>query len=397
MARLGQMLLGERLINQDQLEEALETQVVHGGRLGTNLVELGFLKEGDLARVLGAQHHLPYASGEMIPDPAAMALASRQFYDDEDILPMRVDATRLTVAVLGTNQIKALDALSFKVSKRVVAVVIPEFRMHQLLRLHCKAFRPMRPIDVQSLRPSKRQPEAPARGEFAAKSDSADLINEDDFAKIYANAVDGRAAEAEEEVIQGEILEAEVPEPVPSAPIPPGMSGPAKAPELPALSFAEAQARLQSSVSREDIAATILQFARSKFVRALLLNVQGDLVTGWKGLGPQVTVQSVRRIGVSLREPNTFKLVRDLKSHFVGPMKQTPGMAVFYELLGGGFPKTAVLLPLLVRGKLVHLLYVDHGPQQLTPPDVGELLILSQSVTRSYETLIRQRKAQTMA
>jgi hypothetical protein len=138
----------------------------------------------------------------------------------------------------------------------------------------------------------------------------------------------------------------------------------------------------------------VLQFARSKFRRSLLLNVQGDLVTGWKGMGKGVTVRAVRRIGVTLREANTFKLVRDLKSHFIGPMKRTPGMQVFYELLGGGFPQTAVILPLLVRGKLVHLLYLDHGADQLTPPDVGELLILSQSVTRSYEALIRQRKTQ---
>ena len=68
-------------------------------------------------------------------------------------------------------------------------------------------------------------------------------------------------------------------------------------------------------------------------------------------------------------------------------------MDVFYRLLGLGYPKTAVILPLLVRGKLVHLLYLDHGPDKITPPDIGELLILSQSVTRSYEALLQSRKA----
>ncbi|MCI0672827.1 MAG: general secretion pathway protein GspE, partial [Myxococcaceae bacterium] len=51
--RLGDRLLAEKLITQEQLQEALAAQVVHGGRLGTNLVELGRLKEEDLARVLG--------------------------------------------------------------------------------------------------------------------------------------------------------------------------------------------------------------------------------------------------------------------------------------------------------------------------------------------------------
>ena len=392
MARLGELLLAEKLVQKDQLEEALETQVVHGGRLGTNLVELGFLKEPDLARVLGKQHGLPFASGEMVPDPAALALVKPQFYDDEDVLPMRLDATRLTVAVLGPAQIKATDALGFKAGKRVVTVVIPELRMNQLLRAHCKAFRPMRPIDVHALRPSKKKDEA-----VLTPGDTGELINEDDFAKIYAKAVDG-AMQDEEEIIEGAVIEEDavatspIPAPLPSAPYPPGVTIEKQAPPL---TFAEAQKQLSTSTNREDIARTVLQFARSKFRRSLLLNVQGDLVTGWKGLGKGVTVRAVRRIGVTLREANTFKLVRDLKSHFIGPMKHTPGMDVFYELLGAGYPQTAVILPLLVRGKLVHLLYVDHGPNQLTPPDVGELLILSQSVTRSYEALIRQRKGET--
>lgn len=385
MPRLGEMLLAEKLVKPDQLEEALETQVIHGGRLGTNLVELGFLPEADLARMLGKQHTMPFAAGEMVPDPSALALVNRQFYDDEDVLPMRVDATRLTVVVMGPAQIKATDALGFKAGKRVVAVVIPEFRMNQLLRAHCKAFRPMRPIDVNALRPSKKKNE-----ELSTPSDAGELINEDDFAKIYAKAVDG-AGEAEE-IIDGAVIEEEtavVPSPLPSAPSPPGVMAEKQAPPL---SFVEAQKQLQTSTNREDIATTVLQFARSKFRRSLLLNVQGDLVTGWKGMGKGVSVRAVRRIGVTLREANTFKLVRDLRSHFIGPMKRTPGMQVFYEQLGGGYPQTAVILPLLVRGKLVHLLYVDHGPDQLTPPDVGELLILAQTVTRSYETLIKQRK-----
>jgi hypothetical protein len=235
----------------------------------------------------------------------------------------------------------------------------------------------MRPIDVNSLRPSihaeQRRPKL---------TDGSELINEDDFASIYANAM-GQVEPLEAQIVE-EAGEAEPP--VLGALVEPEADpGP--------LSFVEAQAALQRSTDRDDIARNVLRFARSKFKRALLLAVQGDLLTGWQGLGQGVQRRAVLRIGVSLREANTFKLVRDLRSHFVGPMKRTPGTEVFYKLLGGGFPITAVVLPLLVRGKPVHLLYVDQGPDEVTPPDVGELLILSQGVARSYEALIRERQA----
>jgi len=41
---------------------------------------------------------------------------------------------------------------------------------------------------------------------------------------------------------------------------------------------------------------------------------------------------------------------------------------------------------------VVHILYVDNGPDVHTPPDIGELLILSQSVARSYEAMMQRRK-----
>ena len=147
MPRLGDMLVEEKLCSRAQIEEGLETQVVHGGRLGTNLVELGFVPEKELARMLGKQYGVAYASGEMHPDPAAMSVSDPSFFDDHDILPMRVEATRLTVAVMDPRRIEPLDQLGFKAGKRVVPVVIPEFRMYQLLRKHCRAYRTMRPLD----------------------------------------------------------------------------------------------------------------------------------------------------------------------------------------------------------------------------------------------------------
>src|SRR5687768_14312208 len=146
--RLGELLIQEKLVTPQALEEALESQVVHGGRLGTNLLELGMISEKDLARMLGQLHGCAHSSGEMKPDPQALALTDLNEADNKDYLPMRVDATRLSVAVMNPRDFATLDSLAFQTGKRVVPVVIPEFRMHQLLRRYCKAWRPLRAIDL---------------------------------------------------------------------------------------------------------------------------------------------------------------------------------------------------------------------------------------------------------
>jgi hypothetical protein len=418
--RIGELLLAEKLITPEGLEEALEEQVIHGGRLGTMLLELGFVQEKDLARCLGKQHGTAFACGEMQPDPRALELVDQQFMDDKDVLPMRVDPTRVSVAVINPHDHETLQAIAFKTGKRVVPVVIPEFRMHQMLRRYCKAFRDMRPIDMGQTRPSKLKG---TLKEGPTPMAAAELINEEEFQKLYAQALEGgtaapapqAASEAEEPLLEGIVIE-EAPEPPapppaaapppPPAPIPAPAPVPAAAaappkppapppPEPPAtpLTFAEAQQQLSSVSDREDVARTVLRFAVGKWKRALLLSVQGDLVTGWHGVGQNIKRKAVQRIGISLRGQNTFKLVRDTRSHYIGPVKRDAGAAIFYKLLAGGPPSTAVMLPLLVRGRVVHILYVDNGPDQVTPPDIGELLILAQSVGRSYEAMIRRRKA----
>lgn len=419
--RLGELLVQENLVSAEGIQEALEAQVVHGGRLGTNLVELGLLQETDLARMLGKHHNVPHASGEMTPDPRALQLLDAEFCDEKDVVPMRADQTRISVACINPGDLETIDQIGFKTGKRVTVVVIPEFRMHQLLRRHFKAFRTMRSIDMNAVRKSRTQQQQQAK-----KGD--DLMSEEEFQSLYAQALAG-GAEAREDVLEGAVVEEAAPPPpqprpplaVPAARPPivinPAQPPPALTPSAPPVptappvahpvaqpsaqrvqepvpvpvTFAEAQQLLSKSSDREDIARTVLRFAISKWRRSLILSVQGQLVTGWHGAGSGIREKAVQRIGIALRGQSTFKLVCDTRSHYVGPMKRDAGTAVFYKLLGGGFPQTAVILPLLVRGKVVHLLYVDNGPDRLTPPDIGELLILGQSVSRSYETLLRKR------
>src|ERR1043165_7406217 len=61
MARLGELLTSTRLIEPDKVEQALRAQVVWGGRLGPNLIELGAIDLEGLSRALGRQHGLPAA------------------------------------------------------------------------------------------------------------------------------------------------------------------------------------------------------------------------------------------------------------------------------------------------------------------------------------------------
>src|SRR5829696_5857343 len=73
--KLGTLLLRNAAISLTQLEAALRTQVLYGGRLGTNLVELGFLDLDALTAYLAEVTGAPPASHQMFEsvDPGLIA------------------------------------------------------------------------------------------------------------------------------------------------------------------------------------------------------------------------------------------------------------------------------------------------------------------------------------
>src|SRR5262245_13153544 len=73
--KLGTLLLRDGIINLDQLEAALRAQVLFGGKLGTNLVELGHISLDTLATYLGKTLGVPAATKEVLEQADAEAVA----------------------------------------------------------------------------------------------------------------------------------------------------------------------------------------------------------------------------------------------------------------------------------------------------------------------------------
>jgi len=73
--RLGELLLAKGQIHSEQLERALSSQVVHGARIGTNLVEQGALSIDGLTAALAEQHCVPAVESEPLEQISPEILA----------------------------------------------------------------------------------------------------------------------------------------------------------------------------------------------------------------------------------------------------------------------------------------------------------------------------------
>ena len=86
--RIGELLLKEKRITPDQLQEALNYQKANGGKLGLNLVKLGFVKDEEFTALLSKQYGVPSinlasskstprSSGSSLPKPRRNTRSSR--------------------------------------------------------------------------------------------------------------------------------------------------------------------------------------------------------------------------------------------------------------------------------------------------------------------------------
>jgi type IV pilus assembly protein PilB len=100
-ARLGELLVRENLVTQDQVVAALEAaKAGTGKRLGQLLVELGNLDERDLARILAKQQSLEVVDLRQItPDPAATELMSEAMARSLSAIALSVEGETVVVAV----------------------------------------------------------------------------------------------------------------------------------------------------------------------------------------------------------------------------------------------------------------------------------------------------------
>src|SRR6266852_1987449 len=126
--RLGELLLKEGILSRQQLEEALNAQLIYGGKLGTNLVEHGFVTEEFLTSFLSKQCNIPAVDAEKLENIPSEVIESvpRDLAERHKVIPFRRDKRRLDVALVDPTNLKAIDEVAFKTGLLTRPHVAPE-------------------------------------------------------------------------------------------------------------------------------------------------------------------------------------------------------------------------------------------------------------------------------
>jgi type IV pilus assembly protein PilB len=126
-ARIGELLLKEKRITNEQLQAALEHQRKNGGKLGFNLVTLGFVKDEEFTALLSKQYGVPsIALGAFEIDPAIVKLLPGETAQKYQVVPLSRAGATLTIAMTDPTNVFAMDDIRFMTGYNVEPVVASE-------------------------------------------------------------------------------------------------------------------------------------------------------------------------------------------------------------------------------------------------------------------------------
>src|SRR5262245_14060653 len=125
--RIGDLLLKEKRITPAQLQEALNYQKTNGGKLGLNLVKLGFVTDEQITSLLSKQYGVPSINLTQFEiDQSVIKLIPPDTAQKYQIVPLSRSGATLTIAITDPTNVFAMDDIKFMTGYNVEPVVASE-------------------------------------------------------------------------------------------------------------------------------------------------------------------------------------------------------------------------------------------------------------------------------
>ena len=382
---LSSLIVQREIASIREVEEALARQVLYGGDLLTNLLEVARLDEAVLLPIVAESLGLPAApSGELPrPEPDAKRLVAAEVAVERNLAPLSVDRYGLTVAVAEPLSAEVEQELAFALALPISQRIAPLVRIKQALARDYGV-----PLDRRLQRLLMRMSTDGPRA-----SSTFPPMRDAEF-RLGAPRPPSIAPAAPPP--------SEIALPRPSAP-PGGGAGTlvrhAAAPSMRplrrrrgAITVETARTELEEVDERDTIFDLLFEFARQYFDYTAVFIVHGEAAEGRDAFGEGAPRDKVARIAVPLDLPSLLASARDKKT----TLQRVPSLdgidAVLMNDLGRSGKTLCIVLPVIVRTRVVALLLGDGGETGIDATTLADLEAIVAAATAAFERLIVRRK-----
>ncbi len=401
MSALSSLLVQDQVLTVNQVEQALQRQVIFGGDLVTNLLELGLVEEDRLveyvARVM-RQPVLPRSALEDI-DPDIIARLPGHVAEGRSVIPVRFRGDSLVIACAAPPPAEVIDGISADLGAFVSVHLVLEFRLAIALNRYYGVRIPARLAGLQKRYAPDYEPrssfggQAPVANEVVAPS-PIPAAPEKPPIIIEASTPGKRPEESTIRFItKGDERENTAPFGHRRAVVPAVPPPPEPALERPRrLSFSEATSEIRAVESRDGILQVFFDFARQAFDFSALFLVHGGLVQGRVAARRGGPVIDIERASFSLDGGGMFRTVHETRGVHLGPPGEAPEDVELLAQLGRQRPSNCAVIPVSLRQRIVLMLYGDSGKRGVRANRVAKLADFGREVAAAFERILLAQK-----
>lgn len=379
--RLAESFVAQGIITEEQLKKALQRQLIMGGKIGTNLIELSFISEDQLAEALSMVFHVLPASENLFRNipPDVINLIPKDLAVKQKIIPIKKEQKLLTVAMENPSNLAIIDELSFMTGCRISTVVASESRIWLELEKHYSHPRPLRYIQLK-----------PQEEEFIIERDSRGVTAEVVAPTKEKEMVITRSAEDEwlggrEEEPAYAVDYHKVKAPlVEEKPVPKAVPGP---------STFQGTVNLLSAVeTRDDAIKIVLDYISQNFDNVIFFVVSVAEAKAWNAKCKGIDDNKIAMLKVSFGGPSMFLTVKNSEEAYYGEISDFPFDNEFLGRIGRKRPIKVLLMPIMLKTKLVAMLYVDNDAKEIPSEKISEIDSIIEKLSISFEILLLKKK-----
>lgn len=362
--RLGTLLLRNATVSPTQLDTALRTQVLCGGRLGTNLVELGFLSIDGLTAHLGELFELPVATSHQLDRVTAdtARLLDTRVAERHGMIPLgflQPFRNALAVAMIDPRDNASIERVAVDIGAPIAPYVVPELRaLYYLEKLYGVS------RTARYVRPGTR------RGTAATDE------------RRRTQPPGGLAAPPP--------LRIEPRRDRRDSATPGGIGG------LPPVDFQSACERVDAATNRDEIAQVFLDFAIARFAALAIFLVRDGNALGWRSYTPAgPTPQPIAELSLPIGGVSALQTANDEGRPYLGPPPSAghPTETSLWSALGVEPASEVFTAPILARHRVVNLLYAHPlAARGFDAATIQELRQLAERASAAYQRLIHETK-----
>ncbi|HVK75374.1 MAG TPA: type IV-A pilus assembly ATPase PilB [Kofleriaceae bacterium] len=124
MSRIGELLVREKVLSLQQLQQAQDEAKRTGKRLGATLARMGLVPDNVLTQLVARQYSLPAINlAEIEIDANVLKLIPKEICEKHQVIPVRRQGATLIVAMADPSNIYAIDELKFLTQYNIDPVV----------------------------------------------------------------------------------------------------------------------------------------------------------------------------------------------------------------------------------------------------------------------------------